>query len=60
MQFDFKTALICFTLAVLLYFIFIKRVSGMVTGPDSFAKSRADQCPNGYEMATEFLCVKKK
>lgn len=60
MQFDFKSALLGFLLAVLLYFVFLKRTSGMVSGPDSFAKARADTCPDGYEAATEFLCVKKK
>lgn len=60
MQFDLKSALIGFLVAVLFYFIFFKRVSGMVSGPDSFAKARADSCPDGYEAATDFLCVKKK
>jgi hypothetical protein len=60
MQFDLKSALIGFLVAVLLYFIFFKRVSGMVSGPDSFSKARGDSCPDGYDAATEFLCVKKK
>lgn len=60
MHFDLRSAVIGFTLAVLLYFIFFKRVSGMVVGPDSFAKARDDECPEGYEAATEFLCIKNK
>lgn len=60
MQLDPKSVLAGFLLAVVLYYVFYRRMSGMTGGPESFAKARDDSCPDGYEAATEFLCVKKK
>jgi hypothetical protein len=59
MSLDPKSILVGFLIAFFLYFVIYKRVSGMVGGPASFAKARDDSCPDGYEAATEFLCVKK-
>jgi hypothetical protein len=60
MQFDPKSVLVGFLLAVVLYYVFYRRMSRMTGGPESFPKALEDSCPDGYEKATDFLCVKKK
>jgi len=57
MKFDPLSMLIGAFLVFLL--MSIHRVSSMTSGPESFAKARADACPEGYKEASTFLCVKK-
>lgn len=61
MNFEPKNILIGVLLLIVIYYIIshMRRVSGMTGGPKSFAKARDDSCPEGYEAATEFLCIMK-